>query len=1305
MLDFVTIKRRENKNTIVVYPEFKIKKTKDLMIRGKSFYAIWNENKGFWSTDEYDVQNIVDLMIYNYVDNNVFDKPVEVKLMADFSSNVWLDWQKYCKSLGNNYVELDDIPTFDNSPKSKDSYISKSLPYALIEQDTKAYDELSKTLYDEDELAKLEWAIGSIIAGDSKNIQKFIVLYGAPGSGKSTMLNIFQKMFQGYWVPFESMELTKANNPFALEMFRSNPLIAIEHDGDLSRIENNARLNSIVSHESITINEKFKAPYASTFKTFLFIGTNKPVKITDAKSGIIRRLIDVSPSGRKVPKKRFDKLIKDIEFEFGGIASKCLNRYKSMGSTYYDGYIPMSMIGATNDFYNFIEDNYDFFADDQNEGVSLSSAWALYKDYCEDARVPYPMPRRLFKEEMRNYFFKFEDRVGNRRSVFYEFKKELIFSCRSKDEESVFVDWLKMESDVSLFDSVCSDYPAQYSVGKNETPELKWVECKSKLKDLDTRKEHYVIPDGRLIVIDFDLKNENGEKDRYLNLKEASKWPETYAEYSRGGQGIHLHYWFDGDCSKLSRIIKQDIEVKIFTGNASLRRKLSKCNDLPISSISSGLPLKEIKMITEKTIKNEEHLRNLIKKNLNKEIHGFTKPSIDFIVELLDNAYEQGVKYDVRDMIPAIQNFAMNSSHNAEYCLKSIGKMKLVSEESSEDIPFRADAPIVFFDIEIFPNLFIVVYKKIGEESKPVVMINPNHAQIEEIIQYKLVGFNNRKYDNHILYAAMMGYSIPQLYRLSNQIINDKERNHLFGEAYNLSYTDILDFLNAGNKKSLKKWEIELGIHHQELGFRWDEPVPEEHWLTVAQYCKNDVIATEAVWNAAQEDWIARLVLAEWADLTPNDTTNNCTTKIIVGNDKEPQNQFVYTDLSTIFPGYEFSKFGIDKDKYNNGTKIVSGKSIYLGEDPGEGGYVYAEPGIYHNVAVLDVASMHPTSAILLNIFGDKYTERFANIVKARIMIKHKDFEGAKTILPTKLHKYLEDPGEAKKLANALKTAINSVYGLTSARFQNKLKDPRNIDNIVAKRGALFMINLKYAVQELGYKVIHIKTDSIKIANADDIIVEFVNNYGKEFGYTFEYECKYSRICLVNESTYIAKVCEEEGKIVESYWTATGTQFQIPYVFKRLFSKEKVEFSDMCETKSVTTALYLDFNESLEEGKHDYVFVGKVGSFCPVIDGTGGGILLRQDEKDQNKFSAVVGTKKNTKDVYRWMETEMIKNLYLQDKIDVSYYNRLVDDAIDTISKFGDFEMFVSGEFLDMNIPEDVDELVPFDEFPMPIPA
>lgn len=351
--------------------------------------------------------------------------------------------------------------------------------------------------------------------------------------------------------------------------------------------------------------------------------------------------------------------------------------------------------------------------------------------------------------------------------------------------------------------------------------------------------------------------------------------------------------------------------------------------------------------------------------------------------------------------------------------------------------------------------------------------------------------------------------------------------------------------------------------------------------------------------------------------------------------------------LEPFFPGYTFDH----------------GKSLYWGEEVGEGGYVYAEPGMYRAVALLDIASMHPSSIMAERLFGDVYTSRFGDILAARLAIKHGEFEKAEKMLDGKLAPYLKDKDAAKNLAQALKIAINSVYGLTSAGFDNPFRDRRNIDNIVAKRGALFMVNLKHAVQDRGFTVAHIKTDSIKIPNATPEIVKFVMDYGKEYGYTFEHEATYDRMCLVNDAVYIARY--EDGK-----WTATGTQFQVPYVFKRLFSREPIEFDDLCETKSVSTALYLDMNEGLPEDAHNYKFVGRVGRFSPIKAGCGGGLLLRKTDKG---YSAATGSKG-----YRWMESEEVKKLGKEKDVDRSYYDRLVDEAVETISQYGDFEQFIS---------------------------
>lgn len=1343
MIDFLMISTRSTKRGVIeIYPKFIIKKSSDLMIRGGDFYAIWLEDRGLWSTDEQDALQLIDRELDRYAEENRknFDSSVKVLHMWDSESGMIDSWHKYCqKQMRDSFHMLDEKLIFSNTPTNKKDYASKKLKYPLEEGTINAYDKLMSTLYSETEREKIEWAIGSIVCGDSKKLQKFMVLYGAAGTGKSTVLNIIQQLFDGYYSVFDAKALGSSSNSFALEAFKSNPLVAIQHDGDLSRIEDNTRLNSLVSHELMTVNEKFKSTYANRFKCFLFMGTNKPVKITDAKSGLIRRLIDVSPSGDKLSPKEYKTVMKQIEFELGAIAYHCQNVYLANPGM-YDDYIPVAMLGASNDFYNFIIDSYHVFK--KEDGTTLKASWEMYKTYCDEAKVPFPFSQRIFKEELKNYFRDYKERFnlddGTRvRSYYIGFRTEKFEEQTISEKEEPEQKLIEFKAQPSVFDKECADCPAQYATS-SEIPTSKWEKVKTKLSSINTSKLHYVKVPENHIVIDFDIPDKDGNKSFELNLKEASKWPPTYAELSKSGQGIHLHYIYAEDPAKLSRIYDDHIEVKVFNGKSSLRRKLTKCNNLPIATINSGLPLKgEKQVINFEGVKSEKGLRTQIKRNLNKEYHPATKPSIDFIYKILEDAYASDLHYDVTDMRNAVLAFAASSTHQADYCIKLVNKMQFKSADQSSGTK-NDDAKLVFYDVEVFPNLFLVNWKIEGE-GKPVVrMINPTSAEIEELMRFRLVGFNCRRYDNHILYARLMGYTNEQLFSLSNKIINGSA-NCFFGEAYNVSYTDVYDF--CSKKQSLKKWEIELGIHHQELGLPWDQPVPEEMWTKVAEYCDNDVIATEAVFNARKADFTARQILADVAGMTVNDTTNSLTTKIIFGNNRKPQDQFNYRFMGEVTPDCEpwtitedmvlydhlgdenFTLFNKDGKPVFPGYTFEGGKSIYRGEEVGEGGYVYAEPGMYSNIALLDIASMHPSSIVAEELFGPEYTKRFNDILQARIAIKHKEFDKAKKMLNGALAKYLTDEAAAADLAQALKIAINSVYGLTSASFDHPFRDNRNKDNIVAKRGALFMVNLKHEVQRRGFIVAHIKTDSIKIPDATPEIIQFVMDYGKQYGYNFEHEATYDRMCLVNDAVYIAKY--KDGKHAGE-WTATGTQFQVPYVFKKLFSKEPIEFEDMCETKSVTSALYLDMNEGLpdvsnlesEKDKlwkqindtnrmtepmekecarieeliseiakgHNYHFIGKVGQFCPIKPGCGGGILLRETENKktgEKGYAAATGSKG-----FRWLESEMVRELGKENDIDRTYYNNLVDEAVKSLSSYGDFERFVADEpFVSDNTP------------------
>ena len=1244
-MDFYEIKERALKSgTTEVRPAWRVHRFKDLMVRGKSFYAVYNPETHFWSTDEYDLMRIVDADVtrrFQEASERV-EGSVWARYLGDYDSKTYADYKAWISKLPDVYHSLDSSILFADQTPRREDYATRTLSYSLSDDPCPAYEELISTLYDPDEREKLEWGIGSVFAGDSAWIQKFFVLYGSSGSGKSTILNLISRLLDDHIGQFDAAALGRPSDQFALEPFKSNPRVAIQHDGNLARIADNSRLNSLVSHEPMVMNEKGKSLYTFTSEALLFVGTNLPVRITDSKSGLTRRLIDVEPSGRKLDIRQYKELVSRIEDERGAIVNHCMDLYRSKGSSYYDDYKPVGMMSKTNPIFNFL----DFYRDelDDEDGIPLKRIYGLYKEYSQTYSDGNMYPMYKFKDEIRDYFEEFHDRVmidGVRRRKVYKGLLKSKFSQGEKTESPI-PDWTDMSDRESYLDELYKDRPAQYA-NENGLPTYRWDDVTTTLKDLDTRKEHYVLVPERDIVIDIDL-----DKDRTRCLEEARKWIPSYAELSRSGGGVHIHYRYPGDPSELSRMVAPGVECKVYSGKSALRRRLTECTDHQgLTEVEVGyLPVKEQSVIKQEVMQSEKSIRKLISRNLRKEIHPGTKPSIDFIKKILDDAYESGMPYDVSDIRQKVLTFAMRSTHQADYCIKLVQEMHFSSEHDHEEEfeePTDDDTPIIF-DVEVFPNLFLVNWKVRGSDEIQR-MINPTPNEISDLAEKKLVGFNNRRYDNHILYGRILGYSNEQIYHLSRKIINNLIKEG-FKEAYNLSYTDIYDF--AAKKQSLKRWEIELGIHHKELGLPWDEPVPEDRWEEVAAYCDNDVIATEKVWDHLEADWEARQILASIAGLPVNSSTNNLTTRIIFQGQRNTQQYLRYTDLSEMFPGYKYEY----------------GKSTYRGEEVGEGGYVYAEPGYHENVALLDIASMHPTSIENLQLFGP-YTKRYSELKRARILIKHKELGEARKILNGALAPYLDSESNLDALAYALKIALNSTYGLTAAKFDNPLRDPRNVDNIVAKRGALFMVDLKHFVQEKGYTVAHIKTDSIKIPNADDSIISDVFEFGRKYGYTFEHEATYDRMLLANDAVYIAH--DKDG------WHATGKQFQEPLVFKTIFSGDPLDLEDVAQTRSVTTRMFLEF------GEDDRKFVGRVGSFLPVDPGTpGAGRLVRENHRTDKEGNELIsyGDVSGCKG-YLWLDYEDVQGDW-RDVYDDRYGRQLVDAAMDQIGKWTDVDAFLT---------------------------
>lgn len=1379
-MDFIDVEAHQiKKDEYNIRPTFNNSPSKDIIIREGKFIAVWDEEENIWKTSKDDVVRLVDNET-----KLVYDKKVQYKeprteyhllKMKTNSTKIYkefIDWTKNKEDTCKGKI-LNIKVKFSNDELKRSDYCSFKLPYAIEDGPREAYDEIVNVLYEPEELEKIEWAVGAVIAGDSKSIQKAIAIYGSPGTGKGTILDIISDMFtldddNNYVCHLRTKDLVKSNDNFGAAPLKENKLIMVDSDANLSKVEDNSVLNTIISHEKTRSNSKYGSDNYVKPIGMLFLATNYYIAMSDAKTGLKRRIIVAKSTGNKIEYRQFQKLMKQVKNEYGSIAYHCLEVYNKLGKDYYDDWEPTEMFEFSNPVYSWIQEEWKFnLSTLYPDGIDLNNAWIYFQKYCEDSGLKQGK-KTDFKIDMIEYFVTKENCHVNGKKYRYFFVKlkEPKKTVKVKEPEE---EWLSLKKQPSLLDKMYANEPAQYEVEyepEHKQPERKWENVKTKLSDIDTSKVHYVKPSNiHHIFIDFDIKDEDGNKKLDLSLKAAKEWPETYAETSQSGNGLHLHYIYDGDVSKLAPDFDKHIEIKKCDGGSAFRRRLVKCNNIPIAHLKEGdLPLKEKKKVYNgKTFRDEKKLRDFIEACMRKEKTGATATEINLIDKVLNDMYDSGVPYDVSNLKPYLVTFAAGSTNQSDRCLKVVSNMKLKSDTFADpeehDIPFDDSKPLVFFDIEVFPNLLLICWKIAGKGNTIADMINPTPDEIRYLFSnYRLVGYNNRRYDNHVIYGASLGLSNIDIYHLSKKLINGNAVDVGYREAWNLSYTDIWDYLPAPKKQKLKKWEIDLGIHHQELGYDWDEPVPKELWPNVIKYCHYDVEATEATWDATQGDFLARQILAELTGKTVNTSTNKLTQQLLFGDDKNPVNEFRYRNLAEpvfdmdeemkefltdlfpemmakphgpaksllpYFPSYRTEwKTLVDAEGKKKKKLISSYRDV---ENVGEGGRVWAKPGMYENVWTFDVTSMHPHSIMAEYLFG-LFTRVFRELVYARVYIKHGELDKVRKLFNGRLIPFLDDPVKLEALPDAFKTAINAVYGQTKATFECILKDPRNKDNIVAKRGALFMIDLHHALEDIGAEVIHIKTDSIKVVNPTEEVKQFIIDFGKRYGYSFEVEHIFEKICLVNDAVYIAKMdkadegwikaCKKakaKGEPEPTRWNATGTEFAVPYVFKTLFSHENIEFKDLCEVKSSKNNIYLDFDETLKDVSfyehckdtrdkinrnikttkkavseldeisgmtdeeldakiaegHDYRFVGAIGLFCPVREGTAGAKMVTPN--NVGKWSAPSGTKD-----YRWKEAEIVDANGLQDTIDVGYFEDLVTNAIKDISKFGDFESFAA---------------------------
>lgn len=520
--------------------------------------------------------------------------------------------------------------------------------------------------------------------------------------------------------------------------------------------------------------------------------------------------------------------------------------------------------------------------------------------------------------------------------------------------------------------------------------------------------------------------------------------------------------------------------------------------------------------------------------------------------------------------------------HTAQETLAYNKHLIFDTHKPQSENPFNDEilnSPYISFDTEVFPNKFIICYHDFLKNAYSQVLdkYNLDYEWLKHFVRLPLIGFNNANYDNRILYkalnllapnsqATLKDYDFNKfLKEFSNSIIEDKEHDKAFWQfrkrAYAIGIGDSMEMVTKNipgkSKDSLKCFMLDLGLPIKETPYSFDTVLTEEQTQEVIGYCKNDSLTVKLLIEKYKGHFQTSKLLAEQAGLNGNYPKISLLSEIIYNKELTDKERRQYNLLTLKVITDKYPNF-----KFNTG---IEGKERYVNEYEdykyllGEGGFnllpenvlkkdafgnwrtIESNNGLYLDVTSLDIDSMHPNSAIQVNYFG-KYTKNYQDILEMKELCSSENSFVYKQEELAKIGHIINNEEELKERRGLFKLILNSTYGNTYIKDKktNQVKASalnKCEHNIIALYGSAYSSTLHHTlVTELikefpDIVIVQMKTDSIKIANCTQKIIDYCNNFAKEYGYTYKVEDTFQYIaCKGNE--YIA--INSKGEIVKS---------------------------------------------------------------------------------------------------------------------------------------------------------------------------
>lgn len=190
----------------------------------------------------------------------------------------------------------------------------------------------------------------------SAGYEKFFILYGPAGTGKSTVLNLIKQIFDNDYGVFSLSQLCERFAPSEACQYR----LIMHSELDTNELNSN-RLKSIISREAGTVERKGQQPFKIKWQSRLLYACNEMPWIDLGDTGLMRRIVVFKMDK---PFKAFDKNVRDYVYspeELKHIIHKALN------------------MGMTNWFEDFRRDTFE--AVTEHNPVYMFRREPAYEEY------------------------------------------------------------------------------------------------------------------------------------------------------------------------------------------------------------------------------------------------------------------------------------------------------------------------------------------------------------------------------------------------------------------------------------------------------------------------------------------------------------------------------------------------------------------------------------------------------------------------------------------------------------------------------------------------------------------------------------------------------------------------------------------------------------------------------------------------------------------------------------------------------------------------------------------------------------